>query len=44
MDQNSNLESYQFSFNTYKLGEFISAEKTAVSLLDKYGSDESKIV
>ena len=31
---------YQFSFNTYKLGDFNSAEKTTVSLLDKYGSDE----
>ena len=31
---------YQFSFNTYKLGDFNSAEKITVSLLDKYGSDE----
>jgi TolA-binding protein len=31
---------YQFSFNTYTLGDFNSAEKTTVSLLDKYGSDE----
>jgi hypothetical protein len=31
---------FQFSFNTFKLGDFNSAEKTTVSLLDKYGSDE----
>ena len=44
LNSNSNLlkpeAAFQYSFNAYKMGDFLDAEKITVSLVEKYGSDE----